>query len=210
MYLSELLRLPDDPLSTTLQRTIWLVDSLHRFPGGSPFPIRVTKSRREQGSYQYLVRPNRPIRIELSRHAVFPALTLLHEVGHFLDHVALNRIKQDFGTLVDPMFEPLRERWGRSPGVNQLRRILEKGRRLAKHDKRMLHYQLTLPELWARTYVQWIVKRSREAFIGEQFERLRNEGIILGGTAHHLQWDDDEFQVIMLEVDRLFAAAGLT
>jgi len=100
------------------------MDSLHCFLPTSPFPLKLSWSRREGGAYNYFTHPSRPRDISISTHTDYPALTLVHEVGHFLDHLALNPIKRGFASEHDPRFNPLRQSWRESKWVRSLSGLL--------------------------------------------------------------------------------------
>ncbi len=210
MLLGEILRIPDRPFAGEIGSVISVCDRLHLCPIMPFVPIVLTRSRREEGAYQMIVRPRRPKQIEISRYAAHPSLTILHEIGHLPDHMALNRIGYGFGSETDPAFDAPNDLWRRSHSISRLSSIITRNRRyVAVAALRGLQYQLSARECWARTYVQWVASRSQNTEVFQEFERVKQEGVIFGGEWCSLFWEDDNFDDIMEGIDRLFRKADL-
>jgi len=101
MMLRDILQIAPSPLSRELQHAVEVVDHLHRCPDTPPFPVVLTRTRREGGAYFSQMRTHRVVRITISKFTPHPALTLIHEVGHLLDNMALNPLKEGFGSEFD-------------------------------------------------------------------------------------------------------------
>jgi len=101
MILRDILRIEASPFSRELSYAVDVVDGLHRRPNIPPIPVVLNGSRTEEGAYHSLSRPSRPVRIEISRFAVHPALTLLHEIGHLFEVImqAVDRLFVSAGLL---------------------------------------------------------------------------------------------------------------
>jgi hypothetical protein len=82
MPFRDLLHIEPSPLARELAHLVQVLDQLHKAPHIPPLPVVWTRSRREQGAYHSLSRPGRAVKITVSTLASFPALTLLHEIGH--------------------------------------------------------------------------------------------------------------------------------
>jgi hypothetical protein len=89
MQLCEILKLDGSPFARQFRHVVSIVDQLHRFPKLPTIPVLITKSQREGGGYIFRVRPPVPLSINISVRADSPPITLLHEIGHLLDHLAL-------------------------------------------------------------------------------------------------------------------------
>jgi hypothetical protein len=209
MQLREILIIAESPLAREVRHAVAVMDSLHRFPATSPFPLKPSRSRREGGAYNYFMHPSRPRDISISTHTDFPALSLVHEVGHFLDHLALNPIKRGFASEHDPHFDPLRQSWRESKWVQSLSRLLPRYPALPAAMKRLLGHQLHVPEFWARTYTQWVVAKSNDLMLQTCMRNVLNRPVKLGGRSFNFHWENDELAVIITHVDRLFAEAGV-
>jgi hypothetical protein len=207
--ISEILHVPDSLLKSAFEKIFAVIDNMHRFPTMATFPIKVTKRRSEEGAYRYRIRPAKPMLIEISFFAEHPELTLTHEIGHLLDHMALNPIKRGFGSDHDPFFEPLLHSWAGSKNVQALRRAQNNGKYESSLARRNMAYQLTPRELWARTYVQWLAVRSRDGLLSSQLAARRTAGSFFAGQRLSFQWEEDDFLSIIFDVDELMKKAGL-
>jgi len=208
MLLSEILNL--DEKLRALRSTVAVVDRIHHFPQLLEFPVVATRGRYEAGSYVGLFRPKVPVRICISVHARYPDLTLLHEVGHMLDHMAFKPVKPGYGSEHAVEFDSLRKLWRTSKTVRLMERVAMSRRRVATaQDRRFLQYQLLPRELWARTYVQWICARAQDARVGELLKKSREEGSVFAGVSCSFYWEDEEFNDIIVAVEELFRDASL-
>ena len=213
MKLDEILRLTGPLLEQPLREAITIIDSVHTFPTSprlSVCPVVINQRRQEQGAYHYRSRPSVPLRIEISRHARHVHWTLAHEVGHLMDHMVLNPIRSGFGSEHDPLFDRLRELWAQSGSMTTLARLLGKRvPRVSAVELRNLRDHLRPREFWARTYAQWVASRAGSDVLRIQLAKVRREGLFLGHHWFTFQWEDDEFKIIMGEVDNLMREAHL-
>jgi hypothetical protein len=65
-----------------------------------------------------------------------------------------------------------------------------------------LRYQLRVDEIWARTYLQWVVAKSEDLLL----QVCLNQVVANSAEAY---WDAAEIAGIIPLVDRLFSEAGL-
>jgi hypothetical protein len=88
------------------------------------------------------------------RHRVFAAI---HEIGHFLDLCGTGQ-----SGLFASSSEPMLDEWRRLiVGSRSVRQLLELGRSLPEpSDRRFIAYLLEPIEAWARSYTQYVVRRS--------------------------------------------------
>jgi hypothetical protein len=209
MNLREILQIGSSPLSRELQHATDVIDRLHRCPDLPAIPIVLTRTLREGGAYFSRARPHQAVKISISLHTTHPALTLVHEIGHFLDHLVLNPLKEGFGSEHDPDFEEMRATWQRSRLVRQLEGLLTHASSLAPATRRVLRYQLLPAELWARTYVQWAVTRSNDLLLASQLRAERQRPMIIRRFSTDFFWDGADVDCIMNVVDDLFHKRGL-
>src|SRR4051794_32603801 len=101
MGLSSILQIPASAISPGLEQAAEIVDRIHRCPPLPRVPVIINRSRTEEGAYYRSTRPERPLKIAISIFAVHPELTLLHEIGHLLDHMALSPLKRGFASEFD-------------------------------------------------------------------------------------------------------------
>jgi len=205
MRLREILTIEDTDLIESLRPAIEAVESVHKFPKLPICPVIQTRRRTEQGAYYFRGRPNTPIRIEISKFAQYPNLTLIHEIGHLLDTLVLNPLKADYGSEYDFTFDQLITEWNRT--LSPMRRLLRSVRLPA--DRTLLHSLMRPRELWARSYTQWLVRRSGNSQLAEQLDAAREAGTYIANRKVLLQWEDPEFKSIMTLVDELMNGANL-
>jgi len=212
--LRDILKFDESSFSDELKHTVGVLDQVHRWPQIPSCPVVVSGSRKDGGCYHSLSHPSRPEKLEISCFTVYPSLTLVHEVGHMLDHMALNPIKRGFGSEHDPMFDPLYLVLETSRSVRKLIALNARKRPVvAPMIRKYLTYLLQPRELWARTYVQWVANRSKDILIVSQLrsatiEPLDEPPIFRKlGIGYYL--DDDDFSRIIPVVDDLFRQRGL-
>ena len=202
MQLVEILKIDESPFARQFRHVVSLVDQLHTFPKLPTIPLLLTKTRREGGAYISRTRPPIPISINISVHTESPALTLLHEVGHLLDHLALNPIKQGFGSGHDPFFDPLRNFWAANKKIRRLTRMATRSSAMNPKRCSFLRYQLQVDEIWARTYLQWVVTKSNDQLLQVNLDQVVAD-------SPEVYWDAEEINAIIPLVDQLFSEAGL-
>jgi len=202
LQLREILTIEDSFYARQLRHVVSVVDLLHGFPRLPTIPLLLTKSRREGGGYIFRTRPSVPISINISVYADSPLITLLHEIGHLLDHLALNPIKQGFGSEHDTLFEPLRDFWATSRKIRRLNpdRRGKEGRNPKMRS--FLRYQLEVTEIWARTYLQWVVAKSDDLLLQVCHDQV-------AANSPEIYWDVEEMNAMIPLVDQLFSEAGL-
>jgi len=154
MQLCEILNIDESPYARQFRHVVSVVDQLHKFPKLPTIPVLITQSRREDGGYLYRVRPPIPLSINISVYATSPALTLLHELGHLIDHLALNPIKQGFGSEHDALFDRLRHFWTMSNRIRRLTKLVSRKNQSDSRTRSFLRYQLATAEIWARIQVR--------------------------------------------------------
>jgi len=149
--------------------------------------------------------------------------TLLHELGHYVDHQAIGR-RGTFYTAPrvhadNPELLELQTALYSSRAVAAIRAVKDRGtmprrlgdgsiaeRPLSTSDHELLDYLLNDQELFARAYAQWIVLRGATGDRAQLLNlALRTESL----AGHATQWEDDDFRPIAEAFDRVFRAEGL-
>jgi len=208
--LQQTLKIVESPIARELRHAVAISDRLHTCPRLPDVPVEITHSRLEEGAYHSLSRPNRPVKIEVSLNAHAPALTILHEIGHLLDHMVLSPLKQQFGSEYDSNFEQLWHVWRTSHINRKLETLLHRKRStLSPAQRRYLRYQLLPSELWARTYTQWVVVRSDDILLVSQFRTLQIPETPDLAHRRSFFWDGQDRDRIINAADDLFSRAGL-
>lgn len=174
------------------------INSVHGDGNLHPIPIKTTSSTRYYG--QFSCYPNQPIKISLSTQSegVHPELTLAHEIGHFLDndafpkeaglaHASEGSPSQKVRDLMEALNTSESVKWIRDNGTY--------------YDK---EYYLRPTELIARSYAQYIAKKSGNRKMLEQLDAI----LVQETKYKHTQWTETDFRNIMKAYDELFEEIG--
>jgi len=144
-------------------------------------------------------------KIEVSRYCEGPASTVVHEYGHFLDHHLFGNGKASLQGLATHQrskeLAPLMQAIYRSQAAkNLVKKHEEHGREGNWRRQELTEYLLDPSELFARSYAQWVGLRGSPQIhreTKEYGERWRRHG-------YDSQWQDEDFEPIAREFDRLF------
>lgn len=125
--------------------------------------------------------------------------TLAHEVGHFIDHQALGFAGQ-FASDSHPILNGWRWAIMKSEAVQALHR--NRVAALARKDYQdadFYSYALSIRELWARSYAQYIALRSGDVTMRQQ---------LASTSMRELHWSDSDFAQIAHAIDVLMREKG--
>jgi len=184
--------------------------------GDGPLPdIEIVSSTGDSGDYVYSGRDNRALRIELMPlGGPHPHLTLVHEIGHFLDHQTLGT-KNTFAS-VNGEIPNVMGAIAQSASIRGLMR--RQGRKVANIDvwpgRRQresidpgnVAYLLAPQEQFSRAYTQFIVVRSGDTTMLQQLNRIRSNPLRQG--LYYEYWSDEDFAAIAEALDALFRGKG--
>lgn len=121
--------------------------------------------------------------------------TLVHEIGHFIDHRGFPGAF--WASHHDPVLAPWRKAVYASDAIKQIRQELSEPGGFAAYAE----YLLEPHEAWARSYAQWITRKSGDPVLREQLARIRQDLI-------PAQWADDDFAPISDAIDEVMRAMG--
>ncbi len=204
-----------------LQDVMAAVDAVHGDGQLPEIPVRPSTSRRVHGQFRY-VQPNKPLDILITMPGEHPEITLVHEVGHFLDHAALPKgqnppalgasASRD-GDMAE--VKAWRQACRDSAAIQELKRLRSQGSvtvTLAdghQHQfpvpKQWVAYLLGEEEMFARAYAQYVAVKSGDARLLNQLAALRRRE---GQVYYPQQWEDADFEPIREALDNLFRALG--
>ena len=96
----------------------------------------------------------------------------------------------------------LRNFWATNKKIRRLTKTVA-GRMISNRKMRsLLRYQLRVDEIWARTYLQWVVAKSDDLLLQMCLDQ------VVADSAE-VYWDAAEIVGIIPLVDHLFSEAGL-
>jgi hypothetical protein len=200
-----------------LREVIAAIDRVHGDGDLPSIPVRFVTGMISRGRFRF-DETSGPISITLRAGQAHGGLTLVHEIGHFLDFAALGG-----ATWFGSTFHPVMDDWRGAVAESRAYRSLEKMVRsrtgevfepneggrvimLGADEFAALRRSVGLEELWACSYAQYVATRSGEASLVGSLHSLR---IRLAGRVYYpRQWDDDDFEPIDLAVEALMNSMG--
>ena len=197
------LRVPSDAVrAPSYAATLRVIDSVHDDGALPTIPFIETKATVNVGEYVWWGKAGAADKMHVSRLGPHPELTLVHEVGHFIDHQALDWR----GTFASEKSDLL-EVWRKIVMSTQTYKAIKAGAagkkingKWPRRSPAEFAEALRFRELWARAYTQYIVSHGQNAQLKAQFEV----------AARHLQglyfWTDEEFTAIDLAITTLLTA----
>jgi len=166
------------------------------------------------GEYNYADERKLKIIVNLGKSPSHLETTMVHEIGHFLDHQAIGEVGK-FGSAESELMSGWRDAVNNSAQVKLLKDIINNTHKYAVEvigpqgeierlaiNVRYVKYLTEYEELWARSYVQYIATKSGNPLLLEQLKQIRENEYI------DEQWSDDDFAPIMEEIDKLFKLLG--
>ncbi len=192
-------------LRERVRLVLFELDRLHRIPKQMRVTVGATAIRREQGSYD----PRHIHYMNISRYAVDPEGTFLHEFGHFLDNRILHPIPLEYASRYDADYDELKGICLESSSIRSISSLLRLRRSLSRSDVLFLRYAIEPHEIFARAYAQWVCTRSDNPLLKTSLERRLSEGFFIAGRFCKFQWDVAGFVDIIPELERVFRKKGL-
>ena len=189
--LTELMRLPRrSPLYPELSRALAAADAFHVLHSNlEPVPVRPTSTTSQSGCYR--LRKGDPVDLRVSgRHGRVP-LSFLHELGHFVDHQLGAALGPSWASGHDDAFAAWRAAAAELPS-----------RAPAGSGRSRRRYFDSAKEVWARSYAQTVLTRTRDPLLQGHLTRLLELDDVF-------VWPAAEFAFLAVEVDRVLARLEL-
>ncbi len=199
--LSIVFRIGSGPGNSPLHEAVAAVASIHGDGVLPSLPIVRDDATDREGAYICDLQTGLPKTITISRGALYPELSCLHEIGHFLEHQALGSLAGQFASEIDEAIAD----WRQAIRVSRSYRWLTWLRSVDDADQVYVEYVLSWSELFARSYTQYVASRCKSTPIKQQFEDLRFSP---SEQIYPVYWEDAAFAVISEEMDRLFLLKG--
>lgn len=181
----------------TMKDAIAIIDSVHGDGDLPNLPVKAGKLQYGMGAY-YKMTPatSKPVEIKLNTDYEMPTSALIHEVGHFLDFAAIQKVAAK-----DQRITNLLDRFSQVVNNTQAIQSIDALRNTPGTDRRYLGYLRMKEEVWARAYTQYVAARSDNAL-------LKNELSVMQAWPNHMHWEDADFESVANVIDELFAALG--
>lgn len=200
----------------TAATAIAAIDKVHGDGDLPEIPVGWNREKKREGFFRS--RNGVGTLVQVSRYAQSPRMTLVHELGHFID---LNGIGDRYSASNPKSGEYRPNRSQASMLVNPVMAVIESsdavqhfqkllagpsviryGNSEVKVDKKWLKYAVSREELWARAYSQYIADRSGNP------ELLAELRVSQKPSLYRDQWTDEDFKTIADAFDKLFSDLG--
>ena len=206
--ISRSIQVPAGRAFDPVRRALEAIDSVHGDGVLPLLPVIRTRGRVQVGAYEWNEHTGESLRLSFSSTGTHPELSVVHEIGHFLDHRGLGR-RGELGSAIGAALNLLRaievtEAFARLQALRLRRRVRVKTpirEEFETVNQRLVLYLLDPRELFARAYAQFIALASGDAALVEQLNDLRSSR---RGTVYHDIWEDDDFSGVATEFVRLF------
>ena len=199
-------------LTERITRAVSAIDRVHRDGQLPVIPVRreVLTGRHGQFSFQ---QDGTPKGIEIDAWTRQVELTVVHEVGHFLDLAGVDAGGQ-FASVNSPLLDGWRTAVKKSEAVQKLGRLRNPSvltvpvgtpdGTVVEYpvDKGYVGYLMGTRELWARSYAQFVATRSGLPELLAQLEEQRRQPMT--GIDYPTHWSDADFAPIAREMEALF------
>ena len=190
------------------------IDAVHLISETKQIKLFLSGNKKDNGLFHFHRGTGEAEAIELSTKGNTMALTLLHEIGHFLEKVTIPGT--DYGVRQwdsDPFTAEWRNCVVTSNEAIRLAEIIQTKQIFVTNDTgdcepreanvKYASYLSRIEEYWARSYAQYIAEKSRSGILLEQLEVVRSSGF-----PYPIQWSREEFKPIAQEFDGLFRKIG--
>jgi hypothetical protein len=201
------LHLPERLLYPDLYEAARSIDQVHgdgQLPVIPVLPLDGVDSRG-----RFVERLGAPSAILINAQARDRGFALLHEVGHFLDFAGLGTPGEYTSGSGDADMASWRQATERSDAVRQLASLVDELEVTQPTEERRRHRRRVLldpEELWARSYAQYVTRRSGNPALVAALDRLRtpNPGVVY----YPMQWSEADFRPIDEAIEELFRRIG--
>jgi hypothetical protein len=192
------------------------IDSVHKDGVLPRIPVRTDFDQfsKVAARFEFNVATQEPIAIgvnSLKQWNLTARESFVHEVGHFLDFSGIGT-PGSFASYGDPLFEGWRKATRASKAIQQLEAEQAAGVRKIPWpdgttkdypiDQKYVGYLLDSSEVWARSYSQYITRKSGDTGLARAFEETKQTSM------YATTWEEADFAPIEQAIDDLFRSLG--
>ena len=189
---------PAEELQWVVDEVSAIVDSVHHVKGLRPVPVLLGPS-----NFIRLTTLLEVASIELDPGGNRLRLSLLHEVGHLIDLLAVEP-RSVMSSSRHPLWREWREAVLHSPEFLRLARL---GRATGNKDAASAaRYNQQIGELWARSYAQFVTNLSGDDELIWEMSTFMHQRV--GGIRVPRQWADESFLPIQEAISEILEGIG--
>ena len=210
-----LLESPSTDIARPVHAAISAIDRVHRVPKlAHAVPVVSDSAMAAGGKYRWDKETGRPVDIRLNPRSDHLELTTVLELGHLLDHQAIGTAGE-FASVSHPRLAKWRRTTDSTRAVRRLEDLRAAGSipfRFAGGVVRQIRVQriagdlLELPELFSRSYAQFISEASGNAKLALQIHGFRRHENPSSVVPYY--WDGDDFGGISKALESLIIELG--
>ncbi len=206
---------PSPGISRAIRAAVSAVDGVHNVRRlAFTVPVVGDAAMLEGGKYRWDMVTGKPIDIRLNPRGDHPELTAVLEIGHLLDHQAIG-VAGEFASIAHPRLAGWRKAVDSTRVVRRLEDLRDAGSipyhfadgvvRQVKVE-RIAGYMLEQPELFSRSYAQFISTSSGDVRIRSQIEGfLRPEN---PSSVVPCFWEEGDFDHVSKALESLIIGLG--
>jgi len=201
---SKAIRLPRHPLSNRLRKLLEMVDAVHT--AANLKQVTIVMDRRVTGGLFFTHADTGPYSIYLNPYGSHPELSLLHELGHFLEWQCIPKDQhgpRDFAT--DLHFTVWLQAVYETQTTQRLLSLLEQQEEDTQSYKD-LDYLLRAGELWTRAYSQYLAGKTSLSIISQEISAENK--VVTGNITYKPYWGREEFIPVQEVMDMMFTELG--
>lgn len=209
------LRSPSAGISRAVHAAVSAIDRVHKVPKPAhAVPVVSDSAMAAGGKYRWDKETGRPVDILLNPQSDHLELTTVLEIGHLLDHQAIGTAGE-FASVSHPRLAKWRRTIDSTSAVRRLEDLRAAGSipfRFADRIVRQVRIQriagdlLELPELFSRSYAQFISEASGNAKLASQIHGFRHDENPSSVVPYY--WDGDDFGGISKAFESLIIELG--
>ncbi len=186
------------PVRAAVNHTLRLIDQAHDDGVLPTIPISGKVDHPTARGTYTSTRGGRAVKIGVRASGPTKLMTTAHELGHFIDHQALD-VAGQFASVSSLLLQGWRAAVLESEPVKLL--LAQLATETSPDLLQMLAYLTKPQELWARSYAQYIATRTGDAGILAELSAMRKvDGV--------RQWSEAQFAPIAREIDLIFKMKG--
>ncbi len=180
------------------------IDSVHGDGQLPKWPLAESSSHSFFGAFY--TQGGRAVKIALSKTGDHQAFTFIHEIGHFLDHSAADRMWSSLSSAGENaaiIQAAKNSNWMMNflSMVHQINNRSSADAYVVPISSQYASYLLRPQEIYARAYAQYIATKSQNPVLLEQLKKLQD-------AKFPTQWTDEDFAPIAQVFDELFKEKG--